>query len=583
MSVAATDSDPTAGAATTTTTAAAGTDTDTTSSVTITTHQHRQRQRERQRRTPEEKARSHASRVAIRPVAFILCLHIMAFATASPALGDLTLHFFDDDSSQASLYLGVVTACVSLLSFFSQPIYGVISDHYGRKPFLALGVCGVLTWAVLTALFLNVESFSLGALIAGATTAVSASISASVVDLSPSSSDFSRNFGYVGAALAIGTVVGAGTGAGLLELGLRAPFIAASGIQTLNLIFIVFFFKETISTETFFQVQSLILAESDTATTGTTAGGSGGSSGGATTGPGGDSTGNDTTHVNAHAHAHAHSHAHSHGIASSTKQIRKADLLAHSANPCKTLKILLTSTRLKLLAAAQFCMTISLGVVFVFLVYTEEVFGWNGQESAGFVLYFFFIFIFAQLLLVKRLIHRWGDNNALRYSAINVIGMLVLFGIAWEGWMWYVLATLSPIAMVFPPIVSGEMSREVNTEMQGKLQGGAASLNVIGNIFGSLTAAGLFSYFVSDHAFVYLPGAPFFFGAIFAILALLFVVKASHHPVAVHATHIDTAVIHVESDNDNDDVDDVDDDNDDHGHDVLLMNETHETLEMETI
>ena len=59
------------------------------------------------------------------------------------------------------------------------------------------------------------------------------------------------------------------------------------------------------------------------------------------------------------------------------------------------------------------------------------------------------------------------------------------------------------------------MAAEVDSSEQGKIQGALTSLVGFTNIIApAVFTTGLFSYFTSEQAFAYIPGAPFLAGAV---------------------------------------------------------------------
>ena len=69
------------------------------------------------------------------------------------------------------------------------------------------------------------------------------------------------------------------------------------------------------------------------------------------------------------------------------------------------------------------------------------------------------------------------------------------------------------------PAIQSLVASEVDSSEQGKVQGALTSLVGFTNIIApAVFTTGLFSYFTSEDAFAYIPGAPFLAGAVlFAI------------------------------------------------------------------
>lgn len=47
------------------------------------------------------------------------------------------------DTTDASFYAGLLVSAYAVAEALTSMIWGVISDHYGRKPVVLIGLCGV--------------------------------------------------------------------------------------------------------------------------------------------------------------------------------------------------------------------------------------------------------------------------------------------------------------------------------------------------------------------------------------------------------------------------------------------------------
>ena len=65
------------------------------------------------------------------------------------------------------------------------------------------------------------------------------------------------------------------------------------------------------------------------------------------------------------------------------------------------------------------------------------------------------------------------------------------------------------------------MTRQVDPREQGRLQGAVSSLASLAGIFGPAIFTQIFALFISDHAPVHLPGAPFLLSAALLVAALV--------------------------------------------------------------
>ncbi len=144
---------------------------------------------------------------------------------------------------------GLITAVFGLMQFIAAPILGELSDAYGRKRLLTLGV-GVL--AVSQMLFgFGVMAHSLVLLfvsraIAGFAGGNFSIAQAAIADIS-APQDRAKNFGLIGAAFGLGFILGPVLG-GLIANwagSAAAPFWFAGALGVFNLIFISLLLPET--------------------------------------------------------------------------------------------------------------------------------------------------------------------------------------------------------------------------------------------------------------------------------------------------------------------------------------------------
>lgn len=146
-------------------------------------------------------------------------------------------------------FSGLIVALFGLMQFLSAPILGELSDVYGRKKLLTLGV-GVL--AVSQLLFgFGIEVGSIGLLlfarlIAGIAGGNFSIAQASIADVTEPK-DRAKNFGLIGAAFGIGFILGPILGGWVAHLfdNAAAPFFLATLLGIGNVLFISFFLPET--------------------------------------------------------------------------------------------------------------------------------------------------------------------------------------------------------------------------------------------------------------------------------------------------------------------------------------------------
>jgi MFS transporter, DHA1 family, tetracycline resistance protein len=191
------------------------------------------------------------------PILFVtLLLDTIGFGMVFPIL---PIIFTDPSSpsflltgySQSSQFLiaGAVTAIFGLTQFIAAPILGELSDMFGRKRLLTIGV-GVLAFSQFMFGF-GIEIASLGLLffaraIAGIAAANLSVAQASIADVT-TPENRAKNFGLIGGAFGIGFIIGPLLGGWLSGISQNPslPFWTACFLGIINVLFISLFLPET--------------------------------------------------------------------------------------------------------------------------------------------------------------------------------------------------------------------------------------------------------------------------------------------------------------------------------------------------
>ena len=127
---------------------------------------------------------------------------------------------------------------------------------------------------------------------------------------------------------------------------------------------------------------------------------------------------------------------------------------------------------------------------------------------------------FVQGFLIRKIIPKVGQINAvymgLSFSALG----LALFGMASQQWMMFAFLIPYCLGGIAGPAIQGIISNQVPDNEQGQLQGALTSLMSLTSIAGPLIMNNLFAYSTSKKSLFYLPGASFYLASILTLLGL---------------------------------------------------------------
>jgi DHA1 family tetracycline resistance protein-like MFS transporter len=188
------------------------------------------------------------------------------------------------------------------------------------------------------------------------------------------------------------------------------------------------------------------------------------------------------------------------------------------ANPLGAFKHIGNLPGLKRLMMIIFVYTIAFFVYpGVWAYFGALQFGW-GPGMIGLSLGVFGIGIaVVQGLLMKPILSRLGERNAVIFGLSVDVLAFVLLGFVTNGWIALALTPLTALGSVAGPALQGIMSRTAADDQQGELQGTIASINAVATIVAPLVMTRTFFYFTQPDALMYLPGAPFLLAAILTI------------------------------------------------------------------
>jgi DHA1 family tetracycline resistance protein-like MFS transporter len=192
------------------------------------------------------------------------------------------------------------------------------------------------------------------------------------------------------------------------------------------------------------------------------------------------------------------------------------------ANPIGSLKHLKKyPTVLGLIVAMTFVFIAGHAPQSTWTYFTIEKFKWN-ETQVGYSLGFVGLMIaIVQGGLIRLIIPKLGQINALYSGLIMSIIGYVLFSLASIGWMMFAFMIPFSLGGISGPAMQAIISNQVPKNEQGELQGSITSLMSITSIIGPLLMTNIFSLFTKEGSVIYFPGAPFLTGALLVVISLI--------------------------------------------------------------
>ena len=162
----------------------------------------------------------------------------------------------------------------------------------------------------------------------------------------------------------------------------------------------------------------------------------------------------------------------------------------------------------------------------VWSYYTIERFDFSPKMIGASLATFGFFMAIVQGGLIRMIIPKLGEmRTAMWGMGLNFV-VFIFVAFLGEVWMLFALMPLMTLGAVAGPALQGIMSKLVDDDAQGELQGIFASVTGIALILSPITMTSIFKYFTTSDAPYYLPGAPFLASSVLELSAmvLLFVV-----------------------------------------------------------
>jgi MFS transporter, DHA1 family, tetracycline resistance protein len=163
----------------------------------------------------------------------------------------------------------------------------------------------------------------------------------------------------------------------------------------------------------------------------------------------------------------------------------------------------------------------------VFVLYADYRYDWGAQKVGYTLALVGACNAIVQAWLVRKLVARIGERRTLLAGVTcGALGFAVM-ALAGSGPAFLVGIPLLALWGLAGPATQALMTRQVDPREQGRLQGAVSSLASLAGIVGPTLFTQVFALFISDHAPVHLPGAPFLLSAALLLSGLAVAVRVT--------------------------------------------------------
>ncbi len=174
----------------------------------------------------------------------------------------------------------------------------------------------------------------------------------------------------------------------------------------------------------------------------------------------------------------------------------------------------------------------------VFVLYADYRYGWGPQQVGYTLALVGACNAIVQAWLVRKLVPRIGERRTLLIGIVFGVAGFACMALAGNSLVFLLGVPLLALWGLAGPATQALMTHQVDASEQGRLQGAVSSLASLAGIFGPALFTQVFALFISDHAPVHLPGAPFLLAAALLAGGWFVAVRVTRGTAA----HIDTAL-----------------------------------------
>ena len=187
-------------------------------------------------------------RAALAFIFTTVLLDVLALGVVVPVLPKLVVDFTGGNEARGARIYGLFGTVWAAMQLVCSPIFGSLSDRFGRRKVILVSNFGLAFDYVVMALAPTWQWLFAGRIVSGITASSIPTAYAYIADVTPPEKR-SASFGLVGAAFGVGFVLGPAMGGFFGQISPRLPFWISAGLSLANAMYGLFVLPESLSKE----------------------------------------------------------------------------------------------------------------------------------------------------------------------------------------------------------------------------------------------------------------------------------------------------------------------------------------------
>lgn len=177
----------------------------------------------------------------------ITMLNVIGMTVVLPVLPFVVARYVAEPS-QLAIWVGVLETVNALCAFLVAPLFGGLSDRFGRRPVIILSAFGAAIGYAMFGIGGSIWMLLAARIVAGITSGDMPALFAYAADITPAA-ERAKRFGLLGALNGIGFMIGPALGGLLAVIDLDLPIFVTAGITLLVAVLSLFLLPESLRPE----------------------------------------------------------------------------------------------------------------------------------------------------------------------------------------------------------------------------------------------------------------------------------------------------------------------------------------------